>query len=82
MAINSTIKPPVCPKKSEKIPIIGGKRAPPETPIIIRPDISFALVGFHCRAAENTIEKTFAIVNPTRAMNINNESSLKRLWTN
>jgi len=41
--------------------------APPKTPVIINPDISFALSGRDWIAMEKMIEKTFAMENPIMA---------------
>lgn len=54
----------VTPKLSPINPIIGGITAPPDTAIIINPEISFARSGKRSIDKENTNGKIFAIPNP------------------
>lgn len=44
--------------------MIKGIIAPPDTAIIISPDISLALSGRYCKARESNIENTFAHTSP------------------
>ena len=44
--------------------MIKGIIAPPDTAIIISPDISLALSGRYCKARESDIENTFAHTSP------------------
>ena len=45
------------PVKSENTPIRGGTNAPPNTPVIIRPEISSAFSGRYLSACEYMTEK-------------------------
>ena len=56
---------------SDIIPIKNGITAPPNTPVIINPEISFALSGRHWIAFENIIGKTLAMVKPNNPSNPN-----------
>ena len=47
-------------------PIINGIRAPPETAIIIRPEISLLLLGYFSTVMEKTRGKIFATASPIR----------------
>lgn len=49
-------------------PIDGGMKAPPETAIIIKPEISFDLSGILLTATENIKGKRFPEPNPIRKM--------------
>lgn len=42
MQQNNGNKPMTCPQQSDNIPIKGTTKAPPETPIIIKAEISLA----------------------------------------
>lgn len=63
-AIRTSI-PLNCPKLSDNTPMIGSINAPPATPIIISPDISFVCSGMCFIANENIMEKIFAQEKPT-----------------
>ena len=47
------------------MPISGVTKAPPETPMIIRAEISLSRSGKCCKAYEKIIEKTLEHANPT-----------------
>ena len=51
-------------------PIKGGNTAPPETAMIINPEISLALSGYFSMVREKTSGKIFAIPSPTMKMTI------------
>ena len=51
---------------SAQRPIAGGMTAPPNTPIIIRPEISFPFSGLVFRASEYIIEKMLEQKKPIR----------------
>jgi hypothetical protein len=55
---------------SETIPISSGKMAPPDTPIIISPEISLFRDGRCINAWENMIEKIFEFPYPINATQI------------
>ena len=56
------------PTHCEKAAINGGTTAPPDIPIIISPESSFALSGYNCNAFEKMILNTLAQKKPTIAM--------------
>ena len=50
--VMTTSEPIWLPAKSAEAPISGGMTAPPQTPVIISPEISLALSGWLLSAAE------------------------------
>ena len=73
MATTKTIKLAVTPKLVLTQPIKGGKNAPPETAIIIKPEISFDRSGIFSSAIEKINGNRLAEPSPTMKIAI---------WTN
>jgi len=63
-----TITAPICPIASLAKPITSGKMVPPNSPIIIRPDISFCWLFFVSNACEKQMGNTFELPKPISAI--------------
>lgn len=68
--------PAVTPNKSVSLPTKGGINAPPDTAIIIKPEISLARCEYLLTVIENINGKILAAANPMINMSANASSGV------